>query len=236
MSSNGKERVRTFISNLDDQMGGGIPKGHVVLLSGNPGTYKSSLAYNLLYHNAIEEGKKGLYISFHQSRESLKDQFRSLNMPYENVEHQITIVDVSYLRDTIDTSPDNWVEVFKRYVENIRATTDYELLVVDSLTTLEMISQMDNRREELFHIFEWLRGFKGLTSLMLVERTRTEKSLHEEEFLADGTIILSKERLGRVETRRYLAIDKMRATDHNTSYFTLLFDGEQFQVTRVLSE
>lgn len=230
------ERVKTYINNLDSQMSGGIPSGHVVLLSGNPGTYKSSLSYNILYHNAINHDMKGLYISFQQSRESLEDQFRSLNMDPEDVEDKITIVDVGYLRETVDTDPDDWVDVFKRYVENIRATTDYELLVLDSLTTLEMISKIDDRRETLFHIFEWLRDIQGLTSFLLTERARTKETLREEEFLADGTIILSKERLGKVETRRYLAIDKMRSTNHKTSYFTLLFDGDRFQVTRVISD
>ncbi len=231
-----KERIRTYISGLDDKMSGGIPQGHVVLLSGNPGTYKSSLSYSILYNNAIENGIKGLYISFQQSRESLIDQFRSMNMDPEDVKEKITIVDVSYLRETLDPDPDDWIEMFKRYVENIRATTDYELLVLDSLTTLEMISKVEDRRETLFHIFEWLRNFPGLTSFLLTERARTKESLREEEFLADGTIILSKERLDKVETRRYLAVDKMRSTAHETSYFTLLFDEDHFQVTRVLSD
>lgn len=231
-----KERVKTYIDDLDSQMSGGIPEDHVVLISGNPGTFKSSISYNILYHNALENGRKGLYISFQQSRESLETQFRSLNMDPKNVEDKITIVDVGYLRETVETNPDDWVEVFKRYVENIRATTDYELLVVDSLTTLEMISNIEDRRETLFHIFEWLRDIQGLTSFLLTERARTKETLREEEFLADGTIILSKERLGKVETRRYLAIDKMRSTKHKTSYFTLLFDGERFQVTRVISD
>ncbi len=231
-----KERVKTYVKNLDGQMSGGIPEGHVVLISGNPGTYKSSLSYNILHHNALNNDKKGLYISFQQSRESLEDQFKSLNMDPEDVKEKITIVDVGYLRSTLEEDPDDWVEVFKRYVENIRATTDYELLVLDSLTTLEMISNIDDRRETLFHVFEWLRDIQGLTSFMLTERVRTKETLREEEFLADGTIILSKERLGKVETRRYLAIDKMRSTDHKTSYFTLLFDGERFQVTRVISD
>ncbi len=98
-------------------MGGGIPRGHVVLISGNPGTYKSSFAYNVLYHNAMEENKRGLYISFQQSRDSLQDQFNSLNMPYEEVADRITIVDVGYLRQTMKPHPQDWIEVFKRYVE-----------------------------------------------------------------------------------------------------------------------
>ncbi len=230
------ERIRSYIVRLDEQMEGGMPKGHVVLISGNPGTYKSSLAYNILYHNAVNNDMKGLYVSFQQSRESLQDQFNSLGMPHEDVDDKITIVDVGYLRQTMKTRPQDWIDVFKRYVDNIRATTHYDMLVVDSLTTLEIISNVENKRESLFQLFEWLRSFRGLTSFMIIERPTKEDVMKEEEFLADGIIYLSKERLGHMETRRFLTIDKMRATKHNTSYFALLFDGGRFQVTRVISE
>ncbi len=234
MTKSGADRIRTYVVRLDEQMSGGIPKGHVVLISGNPGTYKSSFAYNVLYHNAKEGDKKGLYISFQQGRKSLQDQFKSLNMPYKDVEDRITIVDVGYLRQTMKPHPQDWIDVFKRYVDNIRATSQYDLLVVDSLTTLEIISQVDDKRETIFHLFEWLRGFQNLTSLLIVERPFKEEIMYEEEFLADGIIYLSKERVGRMETQRFLSIDKMRATKHNTSYFTLLFSDGRFQVTRVI--
>ncbi len=230
------ERIRSYIVRLDEQMSGGIPKGHVVLISGNPGTYKSSIAYNILYHNAVNNDMKGLYVSFQQSRESLQDQFDSLGMNYDEVDDKITIVDVGYLRQTMKTRPQDWIDVFKRYVDNIRATTHYDMLVVDSLTTLEIISNVENKRESIFQLFEWLRSFRGLTSLMIVERPTKDDEMKEEEFLADGIIYLSKERLGHMETRRFLTIDKMRATKHNTSYFALLYDGGRFQVTRVISE
>ena len=46
-----KPRVKTYIQGLDEQMSGGVPKGHVVLISGMPGTMKSSVAFNILYNN-----------------------------------------------------------------------------------------------------------------------------------------------------------------------------------------
>lgn len=235
MTEEAKKRIKTHIVNLDNQMSGGIPMGHIVLVSGNPGTYKSSLAYNILYHNALKDGRNSLYISFQQSRDSLEDQFKSLNMPHKFVKDKITIVDIGYLRETKKSSED-WMKVFKNYVENIKSATKYELLVVDSLTTLELITQMKNRRDDLFHLFEWLRSFENMTSLLIVEKPLTDETLREEEFLADGIIYLTKERVGRVESRRYLSIDKMRATKHNTSFFTLLYDGNRLQVTRVISE
>src|SRR5436309_1625847 len=47
--------VKTHIRGFDDDvLRGGIPQGHVVLVRGASGTMKSSLAYYVLYHNALE--------------------------------------------------------------------------------------------------------------------------------------------------------------------------------------
>ena len=50
------ERFKTYIKHFDGAMEGGIPKGHVVLVSGTSGTMKSSVILNMLYKNA-QQGK-----------------------------------------------------------------------------------------------------------------------------------------------------------------------------------
>ena len=74
------ERIKTHIVGFDDELEGGIPKGSVVLVSGSPGTMKSSIAYNILFYNALKEGKKGLYITLEQSRASLLRHLKHLKM------------------------------------------------------------------------------------------------------------------------------------------------------------
>src|SRR3990170_324441 len=67
-------KVPTYIEGLDETLGGGLPAGHVILLSGLPGTMKSSLAYAILLGNARERGAKGLYVTLEQTRKSLEAQ------------------------------------------------------------------------------------------------------------------------------------------------------------------
>ncbi|HDP96552.1 MAG TPA: hypothetical protein ENN25_02535, partial [Euryarchaeota archaeon] len=74
------ERVKTFIEGLDERLGGGIKKGHVILLAGTPGTMKSSIALNILYNNSYLKGSKVLYISIEESRESLMMAMKNLGM------------------------------------------------------------------------------------------------------------------------------------------------------------
>src|SRR2546427_532260 len=44
--------IPTHVAGLDAALGGGIPAGAIVLVAGTPGTMKSSLIYNMMYHNA----------------------------------------------------------------------------------------------------------------------------------------------------------------------------------------
>ena len=39
-----RELVKTYIKGFDEKLGGGIPEGSVVLVVGEPGTMKSSVA------------------------------------------------------------------------------------------------------------------------------------------------------------------------------------------------
>ena len=63
--------VKTFVKGFDKELGGGIPYGHLVLISGSPGTMKSTLAYSIMYNNVIKSRMSGAYISLEQSAPSL---------------------------------------------------------------------------------------------------------------------------------------------------------------------
>src|SRR3989337_2108751 len=45
------DRVRTFIDGFDELLGGGVPKGSVVLVSGAAGTMKTAMTFSILYEN-----------------------------------------------------------------------------------------------------------------------------------------------------------------------------------------
>src|SRR3990170_5657115 len=95
----GKPLVRTFIRGFDeDVLRGGIPEGHVVLVRGASGTMKSSLAYYILYNNALE-GRPGLYVTLEQSAASLLEHVASLGLRATAVSEPLPILDLSQGRE-----------------------------------------------------------------------------------------------------------------------------------------
>src|SRR2546430_17562116 len=103
-------------------MAGGIPKGSVVLLAGAPGTMKSSLAFAALFNNAVK-GRKGLYISLEQSRESLVRHMKGLGMDPEGAHGNLSTLDLGALRAKLEEARGPpWLRRFKIDAQTRRGT------------------------------------------------------------------------------------------------------------------
>src|SRR6187402_1077101 len=67
----GEGKAGTGILGLDDVLAGGLSRGHVFLLEGNPGTGKTTMALRFLLQGA-EEGEKCLYITLSETEPELR--------------------------------------------------------------------------------------------------------------------------------------------------------------------
>lgn len=231
-------RIKSYVAGFDEKLDGGIPTGHTVLVCGEPGTMKSSLAFSILYNNALKEDKVGAYISFEQGRLSLVKQMKGMGMDPQNMEDKLSIVDLSLIRRNLETLKNQtWIEIFKMYASNLKKNTDFVIFAVDSLSILETLARFEYPREELFQLFEWLKDL-GVTSLIISEMTIGEKAFGRfgEDFIADGIIHVKMENVDDVTIQRRIRCVKMRGTNHSPNYYTLLFQDGVFQATRVISE
>lgn len=227
------KKYKTYINGLDEELGGGIPSGHIILVSGTPGTMKSSVAYNIVYNNIKHEVSTGVFVSLEQSRESLMFQIKSLGL-HDIEDMKLTILDMSKIRKEVDISKDKpWLEVLKKHLQYLKDTINFDLLVIDSLPVIEMISKIEDKRTQLFYLFEWLRDLK-VTSFLISEISMDPNKIYDEEFLADGIIHLTMERVSEVDVQRRIRCVKMRGVNHNTGYFTLEFKNNTFQATQAL--
>ena len=224
---------------MDDIVGGGIPDGFVVLLNGAPGTMKSSFAYSILYQNALREGRKSAYFTLEQSKDLTLEHMASLGMADERAAPNITTLDMGNIRKNLNylQGRGTWLELFKMYCNNVMKMDSISVLVVDSLDVLETMAKMQDRRSELYFLFEWLRDLGPMT-ILISERpltTGTGTAPPEEAYLADGIINLEMHPTSDLFVQRRLRVVKMRSTKHETGYYALTFEDGGFEVTRAVT-
>ncbi|MFH0815403.1 MAG: ATPase domain-containing protein [Methanobacteriota archaeon] len=225
------KRVKTYVKSLDEQLAGGIPVNHVVLIAGKPGTMKSSLAFNILYNNANRDDISGVYVTLEQSRESLLINMEGLGMTMSGLEREISVLDLGMIRKKLtQLTNQTWMEVFQMYLKNLKKNMDIKLVVIDSLPVLEVMARFQCPRDDLFKFFEWLRDLE-VTAFLITEMGQNTEEFAEygEDFLADGIIHLDLKRDAN-NVNLFLSIVKMRQASHKRGYFPLIFDKNGFEL------
>ena len=237
------KKIPTFVDGLDEALGGGLPVGHVILVTGLPGTMKSTLAYAILQNNAEKRHAKGLYVTLEQTRKSLLAQMESMGFNTESVRGDVHLLDVGTIQKEIGKSATKpWIEFLRRSLTTTKEIDGVDLVVIDSLEALEVIAKFQDRRSELFQFFEWLRDL-GATTIVLTEASpeasffglESAPPRKDEAFLADGIIELKMHPITDVEVQRRIRVVKMRGSNHKTGFHALVFEDGRFQVTSVIS-
>lgn len=232
-------RMKTYIEGFDRALEGGIPQGHIVLMAGTPGTMKSSVTYYSLYHQAKESGTTCVYVTLEQSRTSLLRQMERMGMRTEDVKKNLHVLDLGLIRKNLKhvSTGDSWMQVFKGYLGSLKSDLNFSVLAIDSLGVLETIASMNNRRTDLFYLFEWLRDL-NCTVILISEASPDHlfDGSYDEGYLVDGIITLKMQVIREVETQRRIRCVKMRETNNDPSIFSLIYAGGKFQVTKAISE
>jgi KaiC/GvpD/RAD55 family RecA-like ATPase len=237
------KKIPTFVEGLDEILGGGLPVGHVVLLSGLPGTMKSTLSYAILYNNARERQAKVLYVTLEQTRKSLEDQMSSMGFDLESVRGDVHLVDVGAIQKELGRSATRpWMEFLQRTLHTKKEIDGVDLVVIDSLEALEVLARFQDRRQELFRFFEMLRDL-GATTIVLAEAASEAAFLgleappprKDEGFLADGIIELKMHQISDADVQRRLRVVKMRGSNHRTGFHAIVFEDGRFQITSIMS-
>ncbi len=241
--------VKTFVRGFDDEiLRGGVPQGHVVLLRGASGTMKSSLAYYILYHNALQD-VPGLYVTLEQSAGGLLEHVAGLGLQATKVSDALPILDLSRGREYLEelagkvgemagrdlNQGEALLTVLQGKILDLRRRQGFALLAIDSWDALELVLEFSDRRAETFAFFEWLRDL-GVTSLLVSEEPPpgAAASALEEEFLADGIVRLRMVPVSETSFQRRIQCTKMRSVNQDGEDHTLLFENGRFEAARAI--
>jgi circadian clock protein KaiC len=124
------QRLSTGSSDLDELMSGGIPRGHMVLIGGNTGTGKSTLAMQYL-QDGIECGESCIYIALEEPVDQIIKTAAQHGWDFGTSRREGTLMFLT--SELMDMYPD------KLLYDIVRATQDHDVkrVVLDSVSTLE---------------------------------------------------------------------------------------------------
>ncbi|MDD4307550.1 MAG: ATPase domain-containing protein [Thermoplasmata archaeon] len=239
-----EERLPTFVDGLDAMLEGGIPSKHIVMICGRAGSMKSSFAYYMLHKLSEKEGRKTIYLSLEQSRQSLLKHMKKLGLKKETAKNlmvsdidDMVVVDMAALRKETDTDTVeniDWPRSIINQLKSYRESYGCDAVVIDSLSALYSLHTFKNPRSELFFFFERLRDI-GITVFLISEmygEGQTQFGQYGvEEFLVDGIIHLKTEEYAN-RANLFLGVVKMRETNHPRDYFPLIVDQFGFGIVR----
>jgi KaiC/GvpD/RAD55 family RecA-like ATPase len=223
------EILSTHDERLDYILGGGVPMGHVMIVNGSPGSMKSTLSYYIMYNAVTRSGKRGMYFSLEQKRDSIIRQMERMGMPRAAAEEGMMVVDMVDLRKAMKDENGDWRQIMMRYVQNVHAEMPFDLFVLDSLESFKSIAMFDFSRQHMMDLFEWFKSL-NITVLVIAERTKDDsEAASQETYLADGVIELQMKEFEDAKVHRWLRCTKMRGMQNDPRFYAFYHNGQEFK-------
>lgn len=222
------ERCPSGIEALDNILGGGIPRGNMVLVAGSVGTGKTTLSLEFLVHGA-ERGERGMLVSVTEATDKLVQNLSTFEFFKPELIDQgaLVLVDLPALYDKLgfdrqELSPED-IDILLRSIHDLVRSLGIRRLVIDSLTSLGYRIHRDEQiRDFLLRLGEDLSE-ATCTSLIVSEiapQSDRYSTRGVEEAIVDGIILLyNTRRLGDI--LRVLQIVKMRGTPHSRALYVM---------------
>jgi KaiC/GvpD/RAD55 family RecA-like ATPase len=231
------ESVPSGIAGLDDLLGGGYPRGRVILVTGGPGSGKTLMCMQFLIDGVERFDERGVFVSLEESKYHLQSEMSNFGWNLEEYEKRgkIAIADASPLRQVSKESSARSTEssdvrirgpqfsiqalstVIRSYVRVTRATR----IAIDPITSLSLqFSDEQERRAAIIDLLDSLVSM-GTTSLITSELgtrfsgTLTEREIPVEEYLCHGVLVLHNSHFTGRGIVSALEIEKMRERKHD---------------------
>ena len=243
-------RIKTGIEGFDALLEGGLLQGRQYLLSGSPGSGKTTFGVQFLAAGAME-GEAGAYIAISESIGTIiEDMSRySLHVDeliakkklffldigpttnYGDFDENSTLITPTYDQQATESpanAPPTPHTVFKN-VETLVKQYAIKRLVIDSLSAIRFTTQHPALEER--SVGRFIRNLKnlGCTTLLLSELLKPD-AYTIEQFASHGVIFLHNYMDKQGNMKRALQIIKMRGTKHDCELREIEFTDKGLEV------
>ena len=219
--------VPTGIPGVDKILvGKGIPRGATILVSGGPGSGKTTFAIQFLYAGATQYNETGVYVTLDEEPGDIRKNMLKYGWDLKKLEEdkKLVFINISPVRvapseraGLIQIGMKEFrliklLEAIKQGIEDVNA----KRVIVDPLTIFTL--QYPNEIDRIYAMRDLMKDLKktGCTNLLISELRGTglEREHQFEEYLAQGVVLLRTflkdsriVRVFQVEKMRGLAID-----------------------------
>jgi circadian clock protein KaiC len=226
MFADSQIRLSTGIPGLDDILRGGLARGFLYLVEGNPGAGKTTLALQFLIEG-VKRGEKGLYISLAESEDELRHVAASHGMNLENVEickisPPEIAGEIGQQYTVFQPAEVELSDVLETILSKVRDICPSRV-IIDSMSELRMLARDSLRyRRQVLSLKQFFEG-QDCTTLLLDERFRDHPE-SQVQTIAHGVISLEVLQRNYGITRRRLEVLKIRASSFREGYHDYIIE------------
>lgn len=217
-------KVKTGIPGLDSIVSGGLKQGRSIVVSGSPGSGKTTFGLQFLHVGAKDFDEPGVFITLAQNVEDIKNDCKSYGWDFDNLisKDKILMIDARPFKlndqsigkdDSLYRGEQIPFEHLTKLILSSIKRIEAKRIVIDSITVLEMQYSDD------FYIRQGLQGLVqalenyGVTSILLSEVIH-ENQISPEWFVSSGVIQLRHIR--KEDTmERSIQVIKLRGVRHS---------------------
>ena len=214
--------VKTGIPGFDSILSAGLKKNSSVVVSGPPGSGKTTFGLQFIYSGAKELDEPGVYISLSQSIEEIKNDCKSFGWDIEKLieNGKILIIDLRPFKiknevierdDSLYRGEQIPFEHLTKFILNSIKKIKAKRIVIDSISILGM------QYSDKFHMRQGLQGMiqslenLDVTSLLISEFS---EKVPLEWFVTSGIIQLDNQIIDN-KMKRTIKITKLRGIEHS---------------------
>ena len=212
-------RIATGVPGLDAVLSGGLPADHVYLVSGSPGTGKTTLGLQFLVEGA-RRGESCLYVTLSENARELDAIARSHGWSLDG----ITVNELTPPEESL--KPEEQYTIFYpaelELGETVRALVELvermkpQRVVVDSLSEMRLVAREPLRfRRQIFALKQFFVGRQ--CTVILLDEQSTGADEHPQT-IAHGVITLEQIARDYGAERRRLRVIKLRGTAFRGGY------------------
>jgi len=231
--------VKTGIPGFDSTLSEGFKKNSSVVVSGPPGSGKTTFGLQFIYSGVKEFDEPGVYISLSQSIDEIKNDCRTFGWDIDDLvaKEKILMIDlrpfkikgdVNEFDDSLYRGEQIPFEHLTKFIQNCIKKIKAKRIVIDTISILEM-QYLDkfNMRQGLQGMIQSLENF-DVTSLLISEFSENNE-VPLEWFVTSGIIQLDNQIIDN-KMRRTIKITKLRGIEHSEQVHSFEFGSNGLYV------